>query len=253
MDIFWEIHGDIPREGPGDNRCTREALQMLKELPQTVTVLDVGCGPGMQTIELAKCLEGRIIALDKHQPFLDALSRRAHQEGVSPKITPMNGSMFALDFAPESFDLIWAEGSIYIIGFERGLREWGRYLKPDAYLAVTEISWLSDNIPEEPRKFWEAEYPQMNGISENINIIESLGYLPAGHFVLPESAWWEHYYTPLEQRIVMLKEKYKNNPEALKQLDFEQKEIDLYKRYSSCYGYVFYLMQKVDNIHANSY
>lgn len=142
--------------------------------------------------------------------------------------------------------MIWAEGSIYIIGFERGLREWSKYLKENAYLVVTGISWLRKNVPEEPRKFWESDYSQMKGISENIKIIEELGYRPVGHFVLSESAWWEHYYTPLEQRILMLKEKYKNNPEALKELEFEQYEIDLYRRYSSYYGYVFYLMQKVD-------
>lgn len=105
MDIFWEIHRDIPREGPGANSCTRQALQMLKELPKRVNVLDVGCGPGMQTVELAKCLDGKIVALDTHEPYLDALSLRALKEGVSHKITPINGSMFSLGFALESFDL----------------------------------------------------------------------------------------------------------------------------------------------------
>jgi ubiquinone/menaquinone biosynthesis C-methylase UbiE len=35
--------------------------------------LDIGCGLGMQTIELAKLSKGQIDALDNHQPFLDQL------------------------------------------------------------------------------------------------------------------------------------------------------------------------------------
>lgn len=32
-------------------------------------------------------------------------------------------SMFEMDFEPESFDLIWSEGSIYIAGFQTGLKD----------------------------------------------------------------------------------------------------------------------------------
>ncbi|WP_425449326.1 class I SAM-dependent methyltransferase [Dethiothermospora halolimnae] len=63
MDLFFEIHNDIPREGPGDNDSTRQAISMLKDIPNNPTVLDIGCGPEMQTIEIAKNLNGKITGI----------------------------------------------------------------------------------------------------------------------------------------------------------------------------------------------
>ena len=108
--IFFEIHSGLPREGPGDNESTKKAYLMLRNLPEEPRVLDVGCGPGMQTIALAKLSRGRIIALDNHQQFLDDLKRKAEAEGVSGRIKVVNGDMCALNFMAKSFDVIWAEG-----------------------------------------------------------------------------------------------------------------------------------------------
>jgi ubiquinone/menaquinone biosynthesis C-methylase UbiE len=78
--IFWEIHSGLPREGPGDNASIRRAFLMAAELPAAPRILDVGCGPGMQTLELAKISGGQITAVDIHQPFLDELQRRARRK-----------------------------------------------------------------------------------------------------------------------------------------------------------------------------
>jgi SAM-dependent methyltransferase len=243
MDIFFELHQDLPREGPGDNPSTRQALSLLKELPPRPLILDIGCGPGMQTIELARCTDGTIIAIDTHQPFLEKLKQRAQAEGLSDKITVINMSMFALEFEAKSFDAIWSEGAIYIMGFEQGLRACQPLLKPGGYVAVTEISWLRPEPPMEVQTFWAAEYPGMRTVEENLEIVQAAGYREIGHFVLPPSAWWEGYYTPQEARIAMLRDKYRDDMEATQLLDESQLEIDLYRKYSDWYGYVFYLMQ----------
>ena len=135
-EIFWEIHSGLPREGPGDNESTRKAYRMLKGLPENPRILDIGCGPGMQTIELAKLSSGRIDALDSHQPFLEQLKKSAKKEGVDDIIKTVNGDMFNLSYENSSFDLVWSEGSIFVIGFEKGLREWRRLLTEKGYLVV---------------------------------------------------------------------------------------------------------------------
>ena len=245
MSIFFEIHKDIPRDGPGENEFTKQAFLILKDLPKNPLILDIGCGPGMQTIELAKTTDGKIIAIDTHEPFLDVLKKKAITEGLDEKIEVQKGSMFSLEFEKNSFDLIWSEGAIFIIGFSRGLTEWKQYLKDGGYLVVSEVSWLRKDIPEEPKKFWESDYPEIKSIADNIKIIEESGYLPVGHFVLPKSGWWNDYYNPLIERIKFLREKYSGNEAANAQMDETEREIKLYKKYSDYYGYVFYLMKKI--------
>jgi ubiquinone/menaquinone biosynthesis C-methylase UbiE len=243
MDLFFELHQDIPREGPGEAACTRQAFALMRGLPSQPRILDIGCGPGMQTLELARISAGSLLAIDTHQPFLEGLARRASREGLAERISVQNKSMFALDFEAGSFDVLWSEGAIYIIGFEKGLREWQPLLKKGGYLAVTELSWLKADPPEEVKTFWQENYPRIQPMEENLALLQKAGYRAVGHFVLPDSAWWQDYYTPLEKRIALLTEQYCDNDEALAFLDNSQREIDLYRCYSEWYGYVFYVMQ----------
>lgn len=243
MNIFYEIHKDIPREGPGDNESTRKAFSMLTDLPKRVNILDIGCGPGMQTIELAKLIDGQIIALDAHEPFLKDLNSAAVKAGVSGKIETVIGTMFSLNYKEESFDLIWSEGAIFIIGFKEGLDYWKRYVKKGGYVVVSELSWISDNPPEEAVQFWNKDYPAMKSREENIKDIKDLGYKLIDDFVIPDSAWMDNYYLPVEKRVSMLKEIYKDDEEAQSQLEGNLLEIDMFRKYSEYYGYVFYIMQ----------
>ena len=240
--IFWEIHRDLPREAPGSDASTLRAFSMLTGLPESPFILDIACGPGAQTIALARATNGKITAVDTHQPFLDDLARRAALVEVADIINPLNVSMFDLKF-DKPFDLVWSEGAIYIIGFERGLREWRRLLKPGGFIAVSEVSWLKPNPPEAARHFWNEAYPGMATVEDNLATQASAGYRSLGHFSLPESDWWDNYYHPMAGRIELLREKYPNNPEAQAILDLEYAEIELYRQYSAWYGYVFYLGQ----------
>ncbi|KKD34516.1 MAG: methyltransferase domain-containing protein [Limnoraphis robusta] len=243
LEIFFEIHQGLPREGPGDFESTQKAYSLLTHLPPQPLILDLGCGPGMQTLDLVELSNGTVIAVDNHQPFLDQLHQKAVEKGVADQIQIVNADMSALEFHHSSFDVIWAEGSAYSIGFENALSCWKPLLKKQGYLAVTEISWLAPNPPEELQQFWDQEYPQMRDIEANRLIIQRAGYQEIGYFVLPESAWWVHYYTPLEQKLITLSQKYKDDADKLEVVELHQQEIDLYRQYSAYYGYVFYLMQ----------
>jgi SAM-dependent methyltransferase len=243
MDIFWEIHSGLPQEAPGSDEATAKALSLIADLPRAPKILDVGCGPGRQTITLAKQTEGQIFAVDTHQPFLDELLRRAASHGVGHRVTAVNRSMTDMAFDNDSFDLIWSEGAIYIMGFHKGLREWRRFLKPGGFMAVTELSWLIDDPPAEARNFWAISYPDMKTREENIALAETAGYIPIGDFTLPDSAWWDGYYGPLGDRVASLYEKYAGRPEMIAALKAELAEIHLFKKYSYAYGYVFYILR----------
>ncbi len=130
MSLFRELTEGLSRQGPGSPETTLHALDLARGLPPRPQILDVGCGPGLQTIELARATGGRIVAVDIRQRFLDELTERASAAGVIPQVTTVKTSMLDMDFADASFDLIWSEGAIYIAGFAAGLGAWRRFLKP---------------------------------------------------------------------------------------------------------------------------
>ena len=204
------------------NKYTRKAFQMLPNLEKP-RILDIGCGSGVPTIELAKLSDGEIIGIDINQSLLDKLNLKIEEEGFSSRVKTFKCSLFKIDFPDESFDIIWAEGSIWIIGFEKGLKEWRRLLKPNGFLVV---------------------HDEIKTVLSKLRKIRSCGYKLINHFSLPEDAWWTEYYRPLETRIKELYMKYKNNPEALKILKKYQKEIDMVKRNPKEHGSAFFLMQK---------
>jgi len=242
--IFFEIHSGLPREGPGDEASTARALALVRGLPPKPDILDIGCGPGAQTLVLARATGGVVTAVDNHVPFLDELRRRAALAGLAEQVQPLAASMFDLPFQEAAFDLIWSEGAIYQMGFDKGLESWRRFLRPDGWIAVTEVSWLRDDPPQELVDFWNAGYPGIRTVAENLAGIRGDGYETAGHFVLPESCWWDSYYVPILEKLPRLREKYGGDAEALGILDQESVEIEIFKKYSSYYGYVFFVMKR---------
>ena len=199
----------------------------------------------MPTLVLARETGGYVTAIDLHQPFLDELIRRAEHGGLADRITPVRASMDALDFPDASFDLIWSEGAIYVMGFAEGLRAWKRLLKPTGAIAVTELTWLDRSIPAEAARFWSEHHPAMSDVDTNLATIESAGFASIEHFVLPEAAWWDQYYAPLEQRIDALRRGYRDDRQAMTFLDGAQREIALYRTCSASYGYVFYVARNI--------
>ena len=80
VNVFFEVHSGLPREGLGDTESIRKAYLMLSNLPENPRILDVGCGPCMQTITLAKLSNGRIDGVNNHQPFLERLKKNAKKK-----------------------------------------------------------------------------------------------------------------------------------------------------------------------------
>lgn len=242
--IFFEIHSDNPREGPGSRESTHKAYGLLSDVHSKPDILDIGCGPGVQTLDLAKISDGRITAIDNYQPYIERLIDNIKNRNLDSRISPLITDMSNLNFEQNTFDIIWSEGAIYIIGFEEGLNVFSRFLKPGGYIAVTELSWFRSDAPAELVEFWQEEYPAIQTIENNLQTIEKCGLKPVGNFNLPDSDWWDDYYNSILKRIEYLKPKYASNPEAEECFAMELKEMEMHRKFSKFYGYVFYVMRK---------
>jgi len=246
MKYFYELFEALPRGGPGDNESTRCAFNTIPKLSKQPLILDIGCGPGVQTIELAKLSNGKIIALDNHQAFLDKLMKKAKDEGLLDHIVPKNISMLDMDFEENTFDIIWSEGALYFMGFQNGLRRCHQLLKRDGYLAVTEIVYLVPNPPTPVIQYFEKEYPDIKLVKDRIELIQNEGFRLISNFTLPESSWLDSYYLPMEEELSRLNKKYQGNEIALGIFEEMKNEIIFYKKFSHFYGYEFFIMQRIN-------
>lgn len=168
--------------------------------------------------------------------------------GVSDRVTAEHMSMAALTFPPNTFDLIWAEGSAYIMGLASAVAAWKPLLAPAGCLALTELVWLTDDRPVEAAAFFAQEYPAMTDRAAIAEAVRDAGYELIGHFTLPDRAWWNAYYTPLLARLPLLETKYAGDAAALSVVASAKREVEIRQRFASSYGYEFFVARKADEL-----
>ncbi|MFH1915383.1 MAG: MerR family transcriptional regulator [Pseudomonadota bacterium] len=239
MKLFFAIHEGLEREGPGSRAMTRRALALCAGLPENPAVLDIGCGSGAGTLDLAELSGGSVVAVDMHQPFLDRLAERAAARGLSHRVTPAQGDMAALGFEPGSFDLVWSEGAAYIMGVDNALARWRPLLRPDGFLVISDAVWLADPVPDEMRAFWAEAYPAMRRAEDIDRAARTMGYRPLGRFTL-DAVCWDDFYTDLARRMDVAEGLWGRDPDGRAIIDATRREIELYWAYPGAYGYEFH-------------
>jgi SAM-dependent methyltransferase len=243
FELICEFFLGLDRQGPGSPEMTLKALNFIDGLGADSRIADLGCGTGGQTMTLAAATTGHITGLDLFPKFIDRLRERAWEQGVRDRVRGVVGSMDELPFEAGSLDLVWCEGAIYNIGFERGLREWRRFLKPGGMVAVTENTWFTEERPAEISGFWNAAYPEIDTIPAKIAAMQRAGYEFVAAFALPGQCW-ERFYAPYPEAMKTFLQKHGSNPAAKAFIESERHEKSLWDKYKAFYGYVFYIGRK---------
>ena len=247
LDLIIDLHRFNERQGPGSQEDTLRALQFCDLLDSdNLRIADIGSGTGAQTLTLAQHLKGKITAIDLFDEFLNDLEKRKSNQQLGCEIEVLQASMDELPFEAESLDLIWSEGAIYNIGFEKGANYWNQFIKPEGYLAVSEITWITNHRPNEIDEFWKSEYPEIATASEKIRILETAGYSLRGYFKLSESSWIDSYYQQLSDQFEAFLQRHENSKEANEIEEESKREIELYQTFKQYYSYGFYVAQKTD-------
>lgn len=203
-------------------KYTRKAFELLPKYdnPQ---ILDVGCGAGIPTIELAKLSGGHITGIDIDRSSLERFRKKLRETELVDKIEIIEKSLFALDFPDESFDIIWAEGSISAIGFEEGLKQLRRFLKLNGFLVI------HDDISDTKKK---------------LKLISNYNYILISRFKISHKEWWLKYYAPLEKLIKEFHNNFLNDYKLINVLNKDQGEIDRLKSNPTLFGSMFYTIRK---------
>ncbi|MBE0642120.1 MAG: class I SAM-dependent methyltransferase, partial [Bacteroidales bacterium] len=189
VQLICEYFSHFERQGPGSPQMTLLARGFIDGLTQDARIADLGCGTGGQTMVLAQHAPGQITGIDLFPKFIELFNENAAHLGLQQRVKGVVGTMEDLPFQKEELDLIWSEGAIYNIGFERGLKEWKDFLKPGGYVAITEACWFTNERPEEIHNFWVDAYPGIDTIPNKLAQLQNAGYIPVATFILPEECW----------------------------------------------------------------
>jgi len=186
-------------------------------------ILDIGCGSGVPTMELARLGQGEVIGIDIDQPALDRLTEKIREAGFSNRVRAVNCSILDMVFPDESFDIIWSEGSIFVIGFKRGIQEWKRFLKPNGFMVI---------------------HDEKGNVEEKLEQISKCGYKLLGYFILSVDTWWTEYFAPLEKLIAKSQTSYTDDQHTLEELNQAQRELEMFKNNPECNTSVYFVIQK---------
>jgi len=241
--IHSEIKAGLSQGGAARIACTRRAFKLIPKMDKP-RILDAGCGEGEPLLELARLSDGVFTGVDIHQPSLDKLAQKIVTKGLSDRVQLINCSMLDMDFPDESFDIIWSEGAIRFIGFERGLQQWRRIIKPQGYICVHEGIFPEAEVPRELRSFWRGRFQGIMTLWETKSAISRSGFDMIDCFSLPIEVWWDDYFCPLKERIQALRDKYAQDTQALNTLDQEEREFEMFVKYPEWYRSAFFVMRK---------
>lgn len=197
MTAFFELHRDLPREGPGEAADVAWAADVAG-LPADARIADVACGPGGDIAALlAAAPQGHVTALDKTPHFVDAARAAWAQDN---RATVLRADMAVI---ANTYDMIWCAGAVYFMGITPALRQWRKALRPGGVIAFSEPCLFTDTPAQATLDLWAA-YPQVTDAAGINAQIRDAGYKTLGTRQISD-AGWEAYLKPLDARIAMLR------------------------------------------------
>jgi ubiquinone/menaquinone biosynthesis C-methylase UbiE len=242
---FLELYGGLPRAAPGSEETTRRALALLPSGPRR-RVLDLGCGPGAQTLTVASALpEATILALDILPQMVRETRRRCAGAGVRGRVMAVVADMGAPPVAEAAHDLIWSEGAIYNLGVEQALRLWRPLLAAGGSIGFTDVIWLRSDPPPEIVEWWTREYPAITNVDGVRHAISAAGFELMASFELSSDDWWNDYYGPLEAAIPAFVSRRRDDELAAEVAHDAATELEMHRRFGDWYSYGFFVVRPV--------
>jgi ubiquinone/menaquinone biosynthesis C-methylase UbiE len=129
------------------------AAYLLPELKPGMMLLDVGCGPGSITVDLAeRVAPGQVVGLDRSDDVLTQAAELAALRGIE-NATFVSGNIYDLEFDDDTFDVVHAHQVLqHLTDPVAALYELRRVVKPGGIVAVRDadfhgMSWYPE-LPE---------------------------------------------------------------------------------------------------------
>ncbi len=203
-------------------KYSKKAFESIPKINKP-RILDIGCGTGMLTLELARLSNGEITGIDIDQNALNTFNQKIKQEGLSDRIEIFNRSIYDTKFEDEMFDINWEEGVIHLLDIKRALLECNRVLKLNGFMISGETTkWAQKNLKH----------------------FLKFGFQLVKQIPWEKECWLTDYYFPLERKINLLQKKYDNVGE-IEEIKRHLSEIEMVKKNPSEFDCTTYILQKI--------
>ncbi len=186
-------------------------------------ILDVGCGSGVSTIEIASLTNGNILAIDSDKESLSFFERYIKDSNLESNITIKHNSVFDEELRENSFDIITAEGLFNLIGFEKGLTYFSNFLKISGYFIIHDDS---------------------KNLSTKLKLIERLKFSVIDTIELDENIWGNLYVNCLKNEISQINKNNLDKINSKNSIKTAKDEIKMFENDPSVFKSTYYLLQK---------
>jgi len=207
-------------------------------------VLDMGCGYGDGACSIATEFRCRVTAVDASEENIRAGRELAVARGISHLVTFECADLLTSDYTDEPFDLVLAEGGVLtFLGRQRGMDLAHAWLAPRGFLAFSDLTMLSERVPQEVRAIFEDERFHYETENSYRALAGRAGFDVAFMCLVPPSGW-DNYYAHMARR---LEDNSGFFADPAVKLAFHR-EIDVYYRLEGFryIGYLFCVARKQD-------
>jgi ubiquinone/menaquinone biosynthesis C-methylase UbiE len=173
----------------------------LARLNRKSRVLEIASGRGEAACALAERFGCRVEAFDIDPNMVESAREKAAERGLDELVSFEVKDGRNLEFGDGYYDLLLAEGgALTYVGREEGVERCASLLKDGRTLAITDLIYLSKDVPAAVRNAYEeGVYSYLNEI-EYRQLLEQRGFEIAHLSLLPQSAW-DRYYMAMQRMV----------------------------------------------------
>lgn len=143
-DRYTHGHHDLVLASHRTRTVANSAAYLLPRLGPGQRLLDVGCGPGTITVDLAaRVAPGEVVALDREADMLAEVARLAADNGAF-NVTPTVGDVYDLGYPEGVFDVVHAHQVLqHLSDPVAALREMRRITRPGGLVAARDADYAA--------------------------------------------------------------------------------------------------------------
>jgi len=162
-------------------------------------------------------------AVDTDRECLEWLKEKIKRQNYQDRISVIRKSVLRIDLPEDSFDIILAEGLFNVIGFEKALSRFVKFLKPKGYFMI---------------------HDDYRYIAIKQKIIEKYKLMLVKSFVLDETVWRNEYCSCLERKIEEFQKEWGNRVNTNRLFRREKSELAMYRKNPENWRSVYFVFKK---------